>query len=93
MGEHPDYRPESSWGSPCHPASRRTIMKSAVETRIMGGGEAMVMGWDWEGFVSQGEGLIGNKTTWINLKTSKSPCDISGHRKLHSLEEVGYTYA
>ena len=51
------------------------------------------MGWGWEGFVSQGEGLVGNKTTWINLKTSKSPCDISGHRKLHSLEEAGYTYA
>ena len=29
----------------------------------MGGGEAMVVGWGWEGFVSQGEGLVGNKTT------------------------------
>ena len=46
LGKHPDYRPESSRGSTRHPASRRTIMKSAVETPIMGGGEAMVMGWD-----------------------------------------------
>lgn len=38
-------------------------MNSAVGTPIMGGGEAMVMGWGWEGFVSQGEGLVGNKTT------------------------------
>lgn len=68
LGEHPDYRPESSWGSLIPSLLQEDYHEvCSGKTPIM----EVVRPWlvrDWEGFVSQGERPHRNKTTWINLK-------------------------